>query len=291
MAQLVTQAPQRAKAGLPRAVARKTIADAWFSQQGWKVYPFQREVWRAVASGVSGLLHATTGSGKTYAVWLAALNQYAPPTPAMATPAPTATATTTATPLRRAAGRKRAPAAPALTVLWITPMRALAADTERALQTPLQAMNIPWSTGVRSGDTSATQRARQALRLPTVLITTPESLSLLLSKADACSLFADLRLVVVDEWHELIGNKRGVQLQLALARLRQWQPMLVTWGLSATLGNLTYALEVLVPQGGGQLVQGRVPKALVIDTLLPPGIERFPWAGHLGCCRCRAPSS
>ena len=276
--QLVAQAPQRAKAGLPRATARKTLADTWFSQQGWKVFPFQREVWQAVANGVSGLLHATTGSGKTYAVWLAALNQYAQP-PAL--PRST-TATKGADVSKRAAVTQRAPAAPPLTVLWITPMRALAADTERALTTPLQAMNIPWSVGVRSGDTSASQRARQALRLPTVLITTPESLSLLLTRADACALFVNLRLVVVDEWHELIGNKRGVQLQLALARLRHWQNALVTWGLSATLGNLPYALEVLVPQGGGQLVQGKVPKALAIDTLLPPGIERFPWAGHLG---------
>ncbi|MES2883525.1 MAG: ligase-associated DNA damage response DEXH box helicase [Pseudomonadota bacterium] len=240
-------------------------AQQWFKAQGWQPFPFQKEVWQAVAEGQSGLLHATTGSGKTYAVWLAALNRFA----SAAKPA-------------AATARQRKPVAPPLTVLWITPMRALAADTERALAEPLTGLNLPWTVGVRSGDTSSSQRAKQSRQLPTVLITTPESLSLLLSRADAASLFARLSMVVVDEWHELIGNKRGVQLQLALARLRQWQPALITWGLSATLGNLSQALDVLVPQGGGQLVQGALAKTLRIDTLLPPGSERFPWAGHLG---------
>jgi ATP-dependent Lhr-like helicase len=253
-------------------VRANDIAARWFDGQGWKPFKFQREVWQAVRQGVSGLLHATTGSGKTYAVWMAALNCYA--APAKAGPAAAVAAPKPA--------RQRAVAAPGLTVLWITPMRALAADTEHALNAPLASMGITWTVGVRTGDTSSAQRAQQAQRLPTALITTPESLSLMLTRPDADGLFADLRLVVVDEWHELIGNKRGVQLQLALARLRRWRPGLVVWGLSATLGNLPYALEVLVPQGAGCLVQGKIAKDLVIDTLLPPGLERFPWAGHLG---------
>jgi ATP-dependent Lhr-like helicase len=248
------------------------IAARWFEAQGWKPFQFQRDVWQAVRQGVSGLLHATTGSGKTYAVWMAALNCYAR----------LAKAAHPAVPATGRPVRRRAAAAPGLTVLWITPMRALAADTERALNAPLAAMGITWTVGVRTGDTSSAQRAQQAQRLPTALITTPESLSLMLTRPDADDLFVDLRMVVVDEWHELIGNKRGVQLQLALARLRRWRPGLVVWGLSATLGNLPYALEVLVPQGGGRLVQGKMAKELVIDTLLPPGLERFPWAGHLG---------
>lgn len=240
------------------------LAERWFAQQGWTPFPFQREVWDAVARGESGLLHATTGSGKTYALWMAALARYA----------------------QAAAPVKRRPQAPPLTVLWITPMRALAADTERALRLPLQALDLPWTLAVRSGDTSSARRARQSRKLPSALITTPESLSVLLSRPNARELFASLSMVVVDEWHELIGNKRGVLLQLALARLRHWQPELLTWGLSATLGNLDHALEVLVPRGGsgggGRLVQGRVSKSLHVDTLLPRGIERFPWAGHLG---------
>ena len=245
-----------------------SLAQRWFAQNGWQPCPFQREVWRAVARGGSGLLHATTGSGKTYAVWMAALNRYVQPqdSPLSVPTSP----------------RTRAKSAPPLTVLWITPMRALAADTQRALEAPIQALGVACSVGVRSGDTSTSQRAKQSRRLPTALITTPESLSLLLSRADAQEVFASLRMIVVDEWHELIGNKRGVQLQLALARLRHWQPALLTWGLSATLGNLAHAMEVLVPQGGGQLVQGEMTKATLIDTLLPAGIERFPWAGHLG---------
>jgi ATP-dependent Lhr-like helicase len=161
-------------------------------------------------------------------------------------------------------------------------MRALAADTARALQAPLDDLGIDWSIGLRTGDTSSAERARQGRRLPSALVTTPESLTLLLTRADARQAFAGLRMLVVDEWHELLGNKRGVQLQLALARLRRWQPELVVWGLSATLGNQPHALEVLLHPGSGRLVQGKVNKTLQIDTLLPAAIERFPWAGHLG---------
>ncbi|EKT4456924.1 ligase-associated DNA damage response DEXH box helicase [Pseudomonas putida] len=235
--------------------AATDLANAWFAKRGWKPFAFQRRVWAAVARGESGLLHASTGAGKTYAVWLAALRAF------------------------KAGPQGRQPAP--LQVVWVTPMRALAADTARALQAPLDELELPWSVGVRSGDTNSAERARQARRLPSVLITTPESLTLLLTRAQAHEDFATLQLVVVDEWHELLGNKRGVQLQLALARLRHWHPGLPTWGLSATLGNLQHALDVLLPQGG-LLVQGRQDKALQVDTLLPAVIERFPWAGHMG---------
>ncbi|HKS14429.1 MAG TPA: ligase-associated DNA damage response DEXH box helicase [Pseudomonas sp.] len=237
------------------------LAGSWFATRGWTPFAFQRRVWAAVGRGESGLLHASTGSGKTYAVWLAALR-------ALARPASPAT------------GKRPPPPAP-LQVLWITPMRALAADTARALQAPLDDLQLPWSVGVRSGDTGSAERARQARRLPSALITTPESLTLLLTREQAVSDFSSLRMVVVDEWHELLGNKRGVQLQLALARLRRWHPGLVVWGLSATLGNLPHALEVLLP-AGGELVEGRQDKRIVVDTLLPAEIERFPWAGHMG---------
>ena len=88
--------------------------------------------------------------------------------------------------------------------------------------------------------------------------------------------------VIVDEWHELMGNKRGVQVQLALARLKRWNPGLIVWGLSATLGNLAEAMHVLLGQESGELVRGRVEKNLVIDTLLPVNPGRFSWGGHLG---------
>lgn len=161
-------------------------------------------------------------------------------------------------------------------------MRALAADTERALRRPIEQLGLPWSLATRTGDSSSAQRARQARRLPTALVTTPESLSVLLSQPDAKTRFASLKMLVVDEWHELLGNKRGVQLQLALARLRRWQPALITWGLSATIGNLQHALEVLVPDRPGRLVQAQQSKELQVDSVLPDRLERFPWAGHLG---------
>jgi ATP-dependent Lhr-like helicase len=237
------------------------FAKYWFTARGWQPFAFQKQVWAAVKQGQSGLLHASTGAGKTYAVWFAALNRFAS---SVEQP------------------QKRKPVAQPLTVLWITPMRALAADTARALEAPLLDLQIPWSVGLRTGDTRSSERARQSRRLPTTLITTPESLTLMLARADAQTALSTLRMVVVDEWHELLGNKRGVQLQLALARLRRWNPELIVWGVSATLGNQAHAEQVLIPQGAGVSVQGQRTKELRVDTLLPPAIERFPWAGHIG---------
>jgi ATP-dependent Lhr-like helicase len=245
----------------PRKNPMQPDASVWLATRGWKPFAFQREVWAAMAAGESGLLHATTGAGKTYAVWLGALQALA----------------------NADSGSGSAKIAAPLSVLWITPMRALAADTLRALQEPLPDLAPHWSVATRTGDTTSGQRTAQNKRLPSALITTPESLSLLLSRADARATLGGVRVVVVDEWHELLGNKRGVQLQLALARLKRWQPGLMVWGMSATLGNLAQARHALLgPQQTGRLVQGQTPKTLVIDTLIPPRAERFPWAGHLG---------
>ncbi|HSM21585.1 MAG TPA: DEAD/DEAH box helicase, partial [Rubrivivax sp.] len=204
----------------------------------------------AMLSAESGVLHATTGSGKTTAVWMGAMARALP--------------------------------APGLQVLWLTPMRALAADTARALQLPLPGLAPGWRVGVRTGDTPSAERARQERKLPTALVTTPESLSLMLTREDARARLAGVHTVIVDEWHELIGNKRGVQVQLALARLKRWHPGLVVWGLSATLGNLAEAMHTLLGHGAGRMVQGRVDKPLLIDTLLPLEPGRFSWGGHLG---------
>ncbi len=253
---------------------KQTALLGWFAERNWKPFKFQREVWKAVAAGESGLLHATTGAGKTYAVWLGALLAFAQPPKKSKPKRPAAPA-----PLARAATKK---IASPLTVLWITPMRALAADTLRALQQPLQSLAPDWSAGARSGDTASAERSAQNARLPTVLVTTPESLSVLLSRADAGDVLGTVKMVVVDEWHELLGNKRGVQVQLALARLRRWNEGLVVWGMSATLGNLDEAMRTLLGSTAGTMVQGEVPKKLVIDSLLPGRAERFPWGGHLG---------
>ncbi|WP_395401331.1 ligase-associated DNA damage response DEXH box helicase [Pseudoduganella sp. UC29_106] len=224
--------------------------EAWFAARGWQVFPFQRAVWDAAAKGESGLLHATTGSGKTLAVWLAALQRAQP-------------------------SRKQG-----LRVLWVTPMRALAADTLRALQDAAQALLPGWQIESRTGDTDAATRARQAKHLPQALVTTPESLTVLLSRPDAKELFAQLDMAIVDEWHELLGNKRGVQTQLALTRLRAWRQGIAVWGLSATLGNLQQARDALAP--GGAIVEGHLRKDIIVDTLIPDHPSRFPWAGHLG---------
>ncbi|AKJ27959.1 ligase-associated DNA damage response DEXH box helicase [Caldimonas brevitalea] len=231
--------------------------ESWFHARGWRPFAFQHEVWSALQAGRSGMLHATTGAGKTYAVWMGAL-------------------------LRAAGSPQPARGAPPLQVLWITPMRALAADTVRALQQPLEALAPTWTVGLRTGDTPGAERARQDRRWPTALVTTPESLSLMLTREQGREELAGVHTVVVDEWHELIGNKRGVQVQLALARMRRWNPGLATWGLSATLGNLQGAMQVLHGAQDGLLVQGRIDKSLQIDTLIPADPGRFSWAGHLG---------
>jgi len=262
-----TRTPRRKRAPTKRDVKKAfDVATAWFAARGWKPFPFQREVWRAYQAGESGLVHAATGTGKTYAAWLAPLIEFISERPddfAM----------------------KRGRAAPPLRVLWVTPLRALAADTSEALRGALSGMDVGWTLDTRTGDTTASARARQNRRLPTALVTTPESLELLLTRADAAEQLASLRMVVVDEWHELMGTKRGVQVELALARLRMLSPHLRTWGLSATIGNLEDAKDTLLgvaQQQPSRIVRGVEPKEVRVDSLIPPIIERFPWAGHLG---------
>ncbi|HEX6042186.1 ligase-associated DNA damage response DEXH box helicase [Longimicrobium sp.] len=254
---------------MPRAAAPPSTdpvapADAWFAARGWEPFAFQRDVWRAYLDGEGGLIHAATGTGKTYAAWLGPVLEWIAEHPDDPT-----------------AGK-----APPLRILWITPLRALAADTEEALRAPLTDLRLPWTLESRTGDTSSAVRSRQRTRLPTALVTTPESLALLLSRDDARQLFSDLRAVVVDEWHELMGTKRGVQVELALARLRGWRPALRTWGLSATIGNLHDAQDALLGtapgRAQGRIIRAHIPKEVVVDALIPPTIERFPWAGHLG---------
>lgn len=224
--------------------------------------------------GESGLIHAATGTGKTLAAWCGPLLEYLSEN----------RTTKGDVPPRRAVSARNS--APPLKVLWITPLRALASDTAEALRLPVSDLGLPWTVETRTGDTTSSQRSRQTRRLPTALITTPESLSLLLSRAKASEQFADLRVVIVDEWHELMGTKRGVQTELALARLRGICPGLRTWGLSATIGNIDDARAALLGRNAtsttSRIVRGVEPKDIVVDSLIPAVIERFPWAGHLG---------
>jgi len=242
------------------ADALDTAINAWFEAQGWAPLTFQKQVWQAMRKGQWGLLHAGTGRGKTLATWFGAL--------------------------KRIAHLPAASQRSGLKILWITPMRALAADTTATLQKTAQVLLPDWRVQMRTGDTGSAERSQQNKGLPDVLVTTPESLSLLLTQKDAQTRLGKVQVVIVDEWHELIGNKRGVQLQLALARLGRWQPNLICWGISATLGNLEQALQTLclsqTPLQQTRLVSDARQKSVTIDTLLPASIERFAWAGHLG---------
>ncbi len=271
------------KADTPRV--RRTTFDAplvtWFAARGWTPARFQREVWRRYRAGESGLLHTPTGSGKTLAAFggplleaLAQQNRQAARGSAAAIAAAHKASTAAASSSRRS---------PHLQLLWVTPLRALATDTLRALREATEAVGLDWQLGLRTGDASARdKRLARAGRLDALVIT-PESLALLLSYPDTATQLARLRCVVVDEWHELLGNKRGVLLQLCLARLRALNPALRTWGLSATLGNLDQARDTLLPHAPqAALVAGVSPRRFTLDTVLPAVGERFPWAGHLG---------
>ncbi len=225
---------------------------AWFRQRGWKPAGFQRATWQAYAAGKSGLIHAPTGQGKTLAAWLGPVQQCAQEE--------------------------------GLRVLWITPMRALAADTVRSLQEALDGLGLKRKVEARTGDTSSSVRARQKAAPPFALVTTPESLSLMLTDAARLPQWQGVRAVIVDEWHELLGSKRGVQTELCLARLRSLSPGLQTWGLSATIGNLDEAMRVLLGSevAQGCIIHGRDTKRLEVKTLLPREMETFPWSGHVG---------
>ncbi|WP_044497653.1 ligase-associated DNA damage response DEXH box helicase [Pseudomonas saudimassiliensis] len=228
----------------------------WFARQGWQPALFQRRSWAAFRAGQSGLIHASTGSGKTLAAWLG--------------------------PVSVALEQGRAPAG--LRVLWITPLRALATDTAGNLQQAVDGLGLDWQVETRTGDISASVRARQRRKLPQALVTTPESLSVLLSYRNVEESFRQLDAVIVDEWHELLSSKRGVQLQLCLAWLRARRPGLPVWGLSATLGNLDEAMQVLLGEGAapGVSIAGDTHKTLAVRGLIPATLERFPWGGHLG---------
>jgi ATP-dependent helicase Lhr and Lhr-like helicase len=249
---------------MQRRAPLQTILN-YFEGKKQKPFPFQRDAWKAYSKGYSGLVHSATGTGKTLAVWLGPILEW----------------------LRQNRNRNdwNVKKPPSLRVLWITPLRALASDTENALRSPLEAMGIPWRLESRTGDSSTSRKAKQLVRLPTALITTPESLCLLLTHASLLPQLSGIEAVIVDEWHELLGSKRGIQVELALARLRKLNPALRTWGLSATLGNLDEARQTLVGNIETQpsiVIQGKTKKRLRIDSLIPSKMDRFPWSGHIG---------
>jgi ATP-dependent Lhr-like helicase len=275
----------------PGARIARTRLDEWFASKGWTPLPFQREVWRRYLAGESGLLHTPTGSGKTLAALGGPLLEALASDPALQSPSPPRKRNderargqeenkATANPPRPKSGKT--PARP-LRLLWITPLRALATDTARALREPVEALGLDWQIGLRTGDASARDKRLARDGKLDALVTTPESLALLLSYPDTAPRLASLRAIVVDEWHELLGNKRGVLLQLCLARVCALAPALRIWSLSATLGNLDEARDVLLPHApDAATVSGVAPRTVTLESLVPDEGERFPWAGHVG---------
>lgn len=235
--------------------------ERWFAFKKWSVFPFQRATWSSYLEGKDGMLNAPTGSGKTYAVGLAILAEYLQNT-------------------NKISHQK------GLQAVWITPIRALAKEIESALSTACQELDIPWEVGRRTGDTSSKERAKQKKRLPHILITTPESLQLLIASKGYEQQFKNLKCIVNDEWHELVGSKRAVQMELAHAHFKRICPQLKIWGISATIGNMEESIEVLLGNDfhhqNHQLIVANIQKKIVLKTLIPEEVEKFPWAGHLG---------
>ena len=259
------------------------IVTEWLSAKGLKAFAFQEDAWMAYCRGESGLVNAPTGFGKTFSIFLAAVIDWINEHPED---------------YKKAKGN-------GLRLLWVTPLRALAKDIHRAMEAALAELSIPWRVGVRNGDTATAERGRQAKSPPEILLITPESLHLLLATQGHEKLFGHLQGIAVDEWHELLGTKRGVQVELAVSRLKALHrehenapagpqgalPLdvilpagpLRIWSISATIGNLEEACQVLLGDyEGGTIIRAQLQKNISIRTLLPGTVERFPWAGHLG---------
>jgi len=233
----------------------------WFKKHDWKPFSFQKEVLEFYLKGYSGILNAPTGSGKTYALWLPVLMEAI-----------------------KSSGKTKSNKG--LKVLWITPVRALSRDIFHAMQKATDELEIPWNIAIRTGDTSTSERQKQKRNVPQCLVTTPESLHVMLAQKGYSEMFSGIKAIIVDEWHELMGSKRGVQVELALSRIKAMQPDLKIWGISATIGNLDEALHVLLGEKIHEtpftLVKSELEKDIVVESILPDEIEKFPWGGHLG---------
>ncbi|NDV17196.1 ligase-associated DNA damage response DEXH box helicase [Muricauda sp. TY007] len=240
------------------------IAEDWFQGQNWEPFPFQKETWKAFLEGKHGLLNAPTGSGKTYALWFPIVLNYIKNHPNYKN--------------KHKKGLK---------AIWITPLRALSQEIKQSAERITQDLETQMTVGIRTGDTSAKERAKMRTHMPDLLITTPESLQLLLSSKGYAKTFKDCSAIVVDEWHELLGTKRGVQMELGISRLKTICRELRIWGISATIGNLEQAREVLLGPTSPELensvlVKANLNKKITVKSIIPEKMETFPWRGHLG---------
>ncbi|TXF91297.1 ligase-associated DNA damage response DEXH box helicase [Neolewinella aurantiaca] len=240
------------------------LGTAWFEKQGWKPFPFQVKTWKAYLQGKNGMVNAATGSGKTYALLMPIMLEF----------------------VARHRHKDEYPADNGLQAIWISPIKALTVEIQAAAQRLVKDLNLGWRVAVRTGDTPAGERTKQKKSPPEILITTPESLHLLLGSPNYKEVFSGLKVLVADEWHELIGSKRGVQVELALSHLRHLIPGLRTWGISATIGNMEEAAAVLFgaeyDAGNWELIRADIRKKIDVQTIIPKDIKKFPWAGNLG---------
>jgi ATP-dependent helicase Lhr and Lhr-like helicase len=249
------------------------VINAWLAQKQRRPFAFQQQAWQHIINGEHGLVNAPTGYGKTYSVFLGAVIQF----------------------INQHPKQYQTKTKSGLQLLWVTPLRALAKDIGRAMQEAVTELGMQWQIAIRNGDTPVNERAKQKRNVPEVLIITPESLHLLLAQKGYKDFFKTLRIIAVDEWHELLGSKRGVQVELAISRLAgcidvmqaQLSPEatpLTVWGISATIGNLEQASEVLLSStcSKGVIVKANIDKKITVESILPDEIEKYPWAGHLG---------
>jgi len=229
----------------------------WFLSKDWEVFDFQKQTWQAFSEGKSGLVNAPTGSGKTYALWVPILAEI----------------------IQHPSKEK------GLKAVWITPLRALAIDIKASAERLIADLELDITVGIRNGDTSQKERQRQKRKMPDLLITTPESMHLLLATKNYPTLFRHCKAFVADEWHELLGTKRGVLVELALSRLKSISAPKV-WGISATIGNLNQALQVLLGEDyhafETEMIIANIQKDIEVKSILPQSMDKFPWRGHLG---------
>lgn len=232
--------------------------DAWFKSRGWRARPHQLECLAAAEAGRSHLLIAPTGGGKTLSGFLPSLIEL---------------------------DARDAPEEGRLHTLYISPLKALAVDIARNLQAPAEEMGLDILIETRTGDTPPSRRQRQKFQPPDIMLTTPESLALLIAAPDAAEYFKGLKSIILDELHALIPNKRGHLLSLAIARLRKLAPGLRLTGLSATVADARPLIDYLTPQHvddapSAQLIRGKAGAKPQVDVLISE--ERVPWSGHSG---------
>jgi ATP-dependent Lhr-like helicase len=243
------------------------VIQKWLQTKGRRLSDFQRDAMHSRLQGKSCLVSVPTGMGKTFSALLPLLAEYINHNPDYKTRPPRG-----------------------LQVLWITPLKALAKDLRKNIDAVLHELEFPWKTGLRTGDVQAAEKALQKKQMPEILLITPESLHLLFCQKDHVRFFSELSTVVVDEWHDLLGNKRGVQVELGISRLKKLRPGLTVWGMSASMGNPSEALDVLVGPAFDaekkKIITTRMKKKVEVHSILPDRIEKMPWAGHVGIHLC-----